>query len=304
MKNYCTIADKDYLLYALTLYESLQEIDEEFTLFFLCLDDYVYTFLLNQNLDNIVPISVYELEKKDSQLLELRSGLASPDAVAHGRNKNVDPSYIQFCWALASYFSWYLLVNKSISHISYVDSDLFFYQKTQPFFNEIDNKSVGIISHRIPYNAHAGEYNVGIVYFNNDEVGLKCVTWWKDMLLNPHNEYAKTHGTCGDQKYLELFIPLFGEDYVCVVDSIGHLAPWNVFYHDYENDKIIWKGNEQELLFFHFAHFSPDFAQGQFKAAYSSEWGRQNPSTLNETVYNLYVDYYHAMKSSRDKYGL
>ena len=58
--------------------------------------------------------------------------------------------------------------------------------------------------------------------------------------MNPQNEYAAKYGTCGDQKYLDLFIPLFGSLHVCVFDreaNIQYAAPWNVktndllFYH-------------------------------------------------------------------------
>jgi hypothetical protein len=57
--------------------------------------------------------------------------------------------------------------------MTYIDSDIFFYQDIDIVYQEIGNKSVGIIAHR--HNSvgsdRDGAYNVGVVYFKNNEMG-------------------------------------------------------------------------------------------------------------------------------------
>ena len=173
------------------------------------------------------------------------------------------------------------------------------------YFEEIGDKSIGIIRHRIDYLENVGEYNVGIVYFKGDEYGKKCLSWWKDMMMNHDNPYSKTHGMCGDQKYLELFEPLFGEEAVCIVDkNVGHLAPWNVTFHDYKNNKIIWNNKKQDLYFFHFAHFVPNFEKNTYKTSYNNEWVWGEPAKTHKFIENLYEEYFAKSRVTGDKYSL
>ena len=172
------------------------------------------------------------------------------------------------------------------------------------FDKEVSNKSVGIVRHRIDYLPSSGEFNVGIVYFKNSYVGKKCCLWWKKQMstLPENNPYFPWYGQCGDQKYLELFPLIFGDE-VCVVDKkVGHLAPWNVTFHKYKNDKIIWNGIEQDLLYFHFSHFK--IIGDSYKTSYNNEWIWGVPEKTDIFVKNKYDDYYIKTINSKEKYGL
>ena len=76
-------------------------------------------------------------------------------------------------------------------------------QDPKLIFDEVGEKSVGIIRHRHNTNLSVdGEYNVGTVYFRNSDLGIKTLkNWMECVILETRPDLA----TCGDQKYLELF---------------------------------------------------------------------------------------------------
>jgi hypothetical protein len=203
---------------------------------------------------------------------------------------------------LASYFSDYLLKNKQVEHITYIDSDIYFYEDIQLFYDELDNKSVGIIRHRhIPINASTpdGKYNVGVVYFKKDKIGSFCLDWWKDAVF--HKKYPNL-STCYDQKYLEGFLMMFTENEICVVDkTISHGAPWhNTFYDwsEYEQNKTVtWEGQKHKYVFHHFSRLTFDFG----KNSYSDVWNR---GFDRPQVINLYDQYFNIIKDTYKKYSL
>ena len=277
MKNYCTLSDINYLYFGKALIHSLNEkCSEDFVLYYLCLDDQTYEEL--QGYENVHPIRLSELEKDNSKLMNFKS-------------KN---PYNAFCWSLASTFSLYLLETKEIESVLYIDSDIYFYQDPQLIYDEIGEKSVGIIRHRHNTSlSEDGEFNVGIVYFKNDKDGLDCLRWWNDAVLLQN---VPDLSSCGDQKYLEGFVPRFG-DSVCIIDeTIAHGAPWNyrLYVYDYfdKDGTVIWGDKVQPLVFNHFSKFGYT-KEGQIWP----DRGAYPPHTLNNAVYmipavrNMYLHY-------------
>ena len=281
MKTYCTLSDINYLNQGKALFRSLAKVSsEDFVLYYLCLDQDTYDYLIGYDA-RIVPVFLSEVEKTSEKARQYKN----------------NSQYNEYCWSLASTFSLFLLEKHEIDSVMYMDSDLYFYQDPKLIYDEIGEKSVGIIRHRHNTSLSPdGEYNVGIIYFKNDEDGLNCLRWWNDaILLKTNPELA----TCGDQKYLEGFIPRFG-DSVCVVDeTIAHGAPWNyrLYVYDYiEDGNVIWGDKIQPLVFNHFSKFGYT-DQGQI-------WPDKNcytPHTMNGAVYLLpavhkfYVDYHTAL---------
>lgn len=257
--------------------------DEYACIFYLCLDIESYNFIMDIENFNVLPIHIDDLEAEDLDKLKM------------GNKSNYGTSYSQYCWALTPYFIWHLLNNEtfwgkpnSASEILYCDADLYFYESPQLIFDACKNKSVGIHTHGFgsydPETNDVGEFNVGCVYFRNDETGKKIALWWKDCMLNLENEYAAKYGTCGDQKYLDLFIPLFGDHNIAVFDrdtnpKIKHGAPWNFGNYDFNA--------KQELLFNHFSHFKTDF-NGNWSSSDHGEWA---PENIHPKVNEYYVNY-------------
>lgn len=286
MKYLCTLSDYGYIHHGLALYDSLVESTEgDFVLYYLTLDEKIELKLKELNLPRIKIITLKELMLKNEELSRYSS-----------------TEYRDFVWMLASYFSNYLLKSEPISHIAYIDSDIYFYEDIKIFFDEIGEKSVGIIRHRhIQENAYSpdGKYNVGIVYFNKDKVGSYCLEWWKDAVF--HKKYPQL-ATCYDQKYLEGFSMMFKNGEICVVDkTFSHGAPWHNTFYDwslYESEKlVIWDGRKDKYLFHHFSRLKFDFENG----TYSDVWNRgfDIPQVLK-----IYQDYFDIIKNTYKKYNI
>ena len=170
------------MLQGVTLFKSLvDKSKEDFVLYYLCLDIETYDSISNINryYNNIIPIKLEQLEKEFSELEEAKN------------NRRYD----EYCWMFASWFSKYLVNTYEINHIMYVDSDVYFIKNPQIVFDEIDEKSVGIMMHRhVTEKSTYGKYNVGIIYFKSNKKGLEVLEWWKDAVIN--KKYPEL-ATCG-----------------------------------------------------------------------------------------------------------
>lgn len=272
---YCTHSDKNYLAKGLALCESIIKHDKLATIFYMATDDETYEKLLhNIPVDWVRKNLIIPFQAKEIKEIETLKQLK--DA---GHKSNYGDAYSQFCWALTPCMTSFLLENTK-RDILYCDADICFYDNPAKIAEACKQKSVGIHSHGFSsYNSETndvGEFNVGCLYFKNNQQGRNVATWWKNCLLNPQNEHAAKYGTCGDQKYLDLFIPLFGAENICVFDreaNIQHAAPWNVKTND--------------LLFYHFSHFKTDF-NGNWSSSNHGEW---QPEKDNLFITNLYQNY-------------
>lgn len=295
MKVYCTISDAKFLPYGLSLYKSLKENSPDFKLYYLCTDSESYRKLKQLNFSEIVPVSLEDLKKEDKKLEGAAKLPPSYEANNVGHRTGADPKKVQFFWCLTPYFTWHTLNRDEVDEVLYIDSDIYFFSRLDPIFEEIGDKSIGIVRHRIKYSAAVGEYNVGIVYFRKTLKGYQCVDWWKNCLLNPSNQYYKTHGICGDQKYLELFEPLFTD--VCTIDkTVGHLAPWNYSNHLYKDKRIVWEDREQDLAYIHFSNFAPDYENGTYEMAPRHGISDRNVHPYVKQKYDEYFNTVREMK--------
>lgn len=294
MRYFCTLSDKKYIYHGLSLLKSLRRWAGDFVLYYLCLDEETKQAIFKIGGNDVVAVSLSAFENVEPQVNGCRN---RPEM--HQPGMTFD-SYSQFCWALAPLWTCYLLDKVADQNgVSYLDSDLFFRQPVEPIFQALGDKSIGIFRHRHNGNPLSGEYNVNMVCFRGDAVGKSCARWWRSVMLDPKNQWAEKYGTCGDQKYLELFAPLLGQDHVAVLDDqIGHGAPWNYPLYQYDGDHIVWEGKRQLLVFNHFSHFIPDFANDTYKFAYEHEWG---DCIVHEQVRKWYDEYFATMKSIRDK---
>ena len=124
------------------------------------------------------------------------------------------------------------------------------------------------------------------------------------MNKNKSHEYYKEYGTCGDQKYLELFVPKYG-DKLCIIDeTVGHGAPFNFQLYDYSSftsdDKIIiYDNKKQRLSFIHFMKFKPNFNNGTYDATNEPH---NQPFMVYPQIKELYDDYYNKSLETNKKY--
>ena len=290
MRTFCTLSDINYLLKGLTLYESLKRTEKTFNMHYLCLDDFTFDKLKKLNLNNLIVWHISDLLEEDEKLKESKNRL----------------TYSNFCFSLAAYFSNYILkVTKQ--NVYYLDSDLFFYSNLDVIEKEIGNKSIGIIRHRHVERGHfVGEYNVGLVYFKYDTIGLDCSYRWWGWVINPSNEHYREYGTCGDQKYLELFDFYYKGRVAVIEEESSHVAPFNFHMVDWSffnksNREVMYKGKKHTITFCHFMKFKPHFQFNRYEATNEPH----NQKFMNiEPVRFLYDEYFNSSKMTKEKYKL
>jgi len=259
MKNFCTVSDSKYLHFGLALHESLSRSAEEYTLYYFCTDDESYNFL-NEYSDNLIPISIPELLKNNEDLIKLKeaSKTESMEAANCSQQEGLqEPAVLQFLYSLSTFSTNYCLTCLNLDHIMYVDADIFFFEDFKYAFNDVGSKSVGLVEHRLPFKHEYGEFNVGIVYFKNDSIGKSASNLWLGCMQDPNNKWAAQYAAYGDQKYLEIVYANAGDGACIIGDTCGHLAPWNIPYHQYNSNKgeIVWAGRSQKFVYFHFSSF-------------------------------------------------
>lgn len=287
----CTICDKNYFAKGLALHHSLYRASlTELILYWLCLDDETYERLHNMDLPGVVLVRVSNMDN-----------YYDLPAIRKLPNTNWGDEYTNFCWRITPIFINFLLKHfiPTNAKLIYADSDIYFYHPVQLILDVVGTRSVGIHTHRFsrPFddNIETGWYNVGVMVFTNNETGNRVSDRWIEWIINPHTDLYKKYGTCGDQKWLNLFIPTFGQDNICVFDEdgdCGHLAPWNCNGVTHPRKYyVMYKGREQPVVFFHFSHFTVE--NGKWRDSFHGEW---NPaSDPNVRVY--YQQYFETIQS-------
>jgi len=170
---FCTYFDSNYLIKGLALYRSLIRHARPFRLWVLCFDDLAYETLQRLDLPEIVPISLRDFEEGDKELLQAKG----------------NRSRIEYYFTCTPSLPLYILSNHpEVDVITYLDADLFFFLNPSPIYKELDDGSVLIVGHRFPpHLRHAevyGIYNVGLLSFRRDDVGLQCLHWWRNDAWN------------------------------------------------------------------------------------------------------------------------
>lgn len=295
---FCTLTDKNYLHKGLTLYRNLeQKTYGQFVLHYLCLDDETYDKLEALKLQNLCLWKISNLEENFAAFKNLRNLPACQYGDAHS----------MFCWACAPVFINHLLkILRPESDLLYVDSDIYFYENPSKIFDFVRKSGapVGLHRHRFtspyePLTNPVGEYNVGVVYFKANDAGKEISDFWAYLLVDPKNEYYSVYGSCGDQKYLDLFIPRFGEEKICIFDKdsgIGHGAPWNFDSYTYTFGGIVnHEKQEEQIIFNHFSHFTYNLPENRWSSSLHGEWA---PEKINPAVESYYKWYFEEIKCS------
>jgi hypothetical protein len=287
----CTVADSKYFLQGLTLFESIkQKSSISFKFHFLCINEEDY-LKHKDKYENIIFYNAKDFLDKSKLLYN------------HYIN-----DYRYFCWSLASFFSYFLLKYENKNSVIYIDSDICFYKDIKILYEKIKNKDCAIFRHRqfsLNENRMDGLFNVGVVYFNNTPNGVNVLGWWADAVLNKKYPHL---ATCGDQKYLEAFPQIVGEDNIFIDGDIGHGAPWMWQLYDLSkiNDGYItWNGEKQEYYFSHFSQFSYDIENNKFKHSTLHEpYTNNNQIFTNPVLDQHYKEYFNIIKQTKNKYNL
>lgn len=213
--QYCSYFDHRYLARALALYDSLCINSPPFVWHVLALSEPCERILEKLNLPGLIVTPLATLEAANPSLLNAK------------QNRNL----VEYYFTLTSAYCVFLITQMPKgSLLTYLDSDLYFFDSPQPILDELENASVGIIEHRFSEPNHDmvkhGRFNVGWVSFRNDEYGLECVHDWHTKCLDWC--YDRIEGErFADQKYLDRWPKDFSR--VHIVENHGaNIGPWNV----------------------------------------------------------------------------
>lgn len=283
MKNFCTLFDSNYLLLGVSLHDSLEKYAGDFHLWILALDDDVFETLVNLNLANVSIISLSEVE--------------SDEVLKAKKNR----TWQEYCWTLSPILPNYILENfPDLDHITYLDSDIYFYSDLQPIYEEIihGESSIMIIPHRFPDRFKNleinGIYNVQMIYFKRDNEGLECLIKWREQCLE-WCYYRVEPERFGDQKYLDKWPQNYQR--VCILQNVGSgVAMWNLEQYRLSKKNTEFYVNDTKLIFYHF-HQYKYFNFGFF----NSNFKNYNHSSEYLPLYRLYS---RTMRTLQNRYNL
>jgi len=223
--NIATYFDKNYLSKFLTLKSSLEQFDNYYNFYVLCLDDFVYKFFKKNNFTNVEIISLDDVENKYKELNNIKK----------------DRETIEYYFTMSPFLPRYIYEEKKINNIVYVDTDYYFFNNPSKLIYTNYESSVTII--RQHASLKYGKYNVGLVFFNfNFNETYEIVKKWSKQCINCCSD-SVSDNSYADQKYLDTWISEL--NYVRVYEpEYTSLAPWD--------SNIMIEKNIEKMISFHF----------------------------------------------------
>ena len=223
-RHYCTYFDRNYLVRALALIESLNRHEKNpFQLFAVCLDEISRTILTELAPPNVTPVAMSDIEHGDDQLL-----------AAKGNRSTVE----YYRTSTATVILRLLERNPEIEILTYVDADIYFFSSLDPVYDELGDRSVLIHEHRfsprLAHMARYGRFNAGFLCFRNDPHSIRVLEWWRERCLEWC--YGRVeNGKHAGQAYLDDWPTRF--DHVTVLRNAGAgVAPWNHQQYSFSTD--------------------------------------------------------------------
>ena len=224
IEHFVTLFDSNFLPIGLCLHASLMKHAQPFRLWILCMDDMVESNLRQMELPFVSLIPLAEAE--NSRLL----------AVKPTRSRG------EYCWTLTPFTPQFVFDrDPCVERVTYVDADLFFFDSPCLLLEEFSasTKHVLITDHaydpryeRSGRAKRGGRFCVQFMTFRRTVEAAKVMHWWQERCLEWC--YARVEGgKFGDQKYLDAWPELFGDEVHILLQKERTLAPWNVkFFHD------------------------------------------------------------------------
>jgi hypothetical protein len=168
----------------------------------------------------------------------------------------------EYCWTCTSHAIRHALDIFSLSEVTYLDADLFFYASPSVLFDEFDRAGASVLitphrfTRRYDTSWRAGIYCVQFITFRADTRGLRALDWWRERCLEWCHARVED-GKFGDQKYLDDWPTRFEGVHVLEHPG-GGVAPWNVQQYEIFHEEGRLRGREQrtgrefDVVFFHF----------------------------------------------------
>ena len=244
MKRYfCTYFDHNYLIYGMTLFDSLVNSGIDFKLFVLTLSDECFSRLENAD-ERIVPVRLNELEQYDPELSECQ----------------FNRSRTEYIFTLSPCLPLFLFEKfPEIDLLTYLDSDLFFFDSPEVLYAELGEKSLYIIEHRFTEEyqhraAENGRFNMAFQIYRKNETGLACLKQWRKQCIQWCYDRVED-GKFADQKYLDSWPEDFKDEVVISADYGANVAPWNINNYLVGKSENKFTVDEKNIIFVHYQGF-------------------------------------------------
>lgn len=242
VRHFVIPLDINYLHKAIVCYKSLLQYHNNFVFNIFCFDDLTFNIVKKLDYKNIVPYQISKFETKE--LLESRSSKTR---------------LYEYYWSCKPFLIKKIMDMQKANVVTYIDSDLMFFESPEIIFNEMNGADVLIQPNNFSYpQSHqfnpVGYYCSGFATFTNTKNGRKILNWWHKKCMEWC--FAKfENGKFGDQKYMDDWRTRFKK--VREITSVGsNVAPWNVRKYDITiKNNLFYISNTSPLIYYHFHGF-------------------------------------------------
>ena len=278
---FCTLFNSNYIDKGLVLYNSMVERLESFKLYVFAFDNLCYEILQQENLPNMIVVSLDEFETPE--LLKVKS----------------ERSVAEYCWTCKAWIVKYVFEKFNEQICTYIDSDMMFFSSPNCVFDEMKKNGCSTIiipqrfkneeEERIQHDrigTYCGVFNT----FSNSKESLEALNWWAAKCLEWC--FYAVPGTTewyGDMKYLNMFPIQFKGVYISEHFGLG-LAPWNLCLVDeVEGDnnpplvKVKKTGEVCPIILYHFEYIN--FVSKHILNAASGLKSKK----MHKEIYDVYI---------------
>tara|TARA_B110000503_G_C7121372_1_gene402671 strand:- start:10 stop:951 length:942 start_codon:yes stop_codon:yes gene_type:complete len=274
--NFTTYFDKNYESKFYCLFQSLKKQVSNF---------HIYAFVVNSvnkknynqaDLENITFIYLNKLETRYPQLYYAKKNRTN----------------IEYLFTLTPFTCKYLFDELKIKDVSYLDSDLYFFNNPNNLYNFIFKEKSEIFITKHENNKiedKYGAYNVGWIMFKNSVVSRQCLSDWGDDCINWCFDKVE-EGKYADQKYLDKWPTKYNK--VSVINNfLINVGPWNC--------SKLNENNSNQLIAFHF-HNIYIFMNIIIVTNISTFYDHRNFN--KDLIRKIYLEYYKVYKLKLKKF--
>lgn len=210
MQNYCTLFDKNYLIFGLALHQSLLRQSGDFRLYMLAMDSECERILRQLDLRQVFVVPLHYVVTPEYD---------------HIRQQM---SFGQLCWTCQPLLCKYVLRECAAHSVVYLEADSYFFDDPAVLLEEIGDKAVSLVPHAysegFDQTPVSGIYCVQFNRFGSDDESARLLADWEANCL----KYDKDN-----RNYLPGQLCL--DDWPQRSDAVhvvGHpgagVAPWNL----------------------------------------------------------------------------
>ena len=235
--DFCTETDKNYVYRWLALCNSIDEHMPDSKIWVLCLDEETENIIKKLNRKNVETVTVADLHIKEL------------DDLRKTRTKQ------EFAWTCKPAIMSYLLEEKGVKEMIFVDADLLFFSSVEPLFKKYKDASILITSHRFSKEKEhiadfVGYYNSGFIMFRNDETTRACVLKYKNQCIDWCHNYHD-NGRHGDQSYLKTWPKEF-KKVEEITEKGVNIGTWNIERYKITEKNGLFRIDTEPLVCYHF----------------------------------------------------